>query len=366
MFLCRLPNFNELEQQRGKRNWQRWLSGHELPSADALAYVAERINPDDLRQCQRQIYATLKRNKMLQPRRGWMLAAVDGHEIGCSEARCCDHCCQRELKTKTGTKTQYYHRVVALQLLGQNFRLMLDVESVLPGEDEVAAAARLIERVLHHHPRSFDVLTADAIYLRPSVIHLMTQHDKHLVAVLEANQPDLLAEARTLLAREDPKVVCQDAKCEIEHRELDGFCTESITTPLRVLHSHEIKRGRRRVGNRWGPKVVEIDWYWATTLPTSLVPSETIANFGHGRREIENEGFNELVTHWHADHYFHHDCNAVIVLWLILFMAHAVFRCFYLRNLKAEVRRGHTVIYFARLLGRDLRSAERWWPPPPL
>ncbi len=89
--------------------------------------------------------------------------------------------------------------------------------------------------------------------------------------------------------------------------------------------------------------MVESDWYWATTLPISLAPSETIAHFGH---------------------YFHHHHNAVLVLWLILLMAHAVFHCFYLRNLKAEARRHHTVIYFARLLGRDLRTEESWWPPP--
>ncbi len=364
MFLCRLPSFNELEQHRGKRGWRRWLGGNELPSADALAYVAERIDPDDLRQCHGQIYAQLKRNKVLEPRRGWMLAAIDGHEIGHSEARCCEHCCQREIKTKSGTKIQFYHRIVLLQILGKDFRLMLDVESVLPGEDEVAAAQRLIERVLRNHPRSFDVLTADAIYLRPSVVNLMLEHDKHLVAVLKENQPELLSEARTLLAREEPKVICRDAKREIEHRELDGFQTESITTPLRVVHSHEVKRSRKRVGKRWEPKVVESDWYWATTLPTSLAPSETIADFGHSRWEIENEGFNELVTHWHADHYFHHHSNAVLVLWLILLMAHAVFHCFYRRNLKAEARRHHTVIYFALLLGRDVRIEESWWPPP--
>ena len=117
MFLCRVPSFNELEQQRDKRSWLKWLGGHQLPSADALAYVSERIDLDDLRRCHGQIYTQLKRNKVLQPRRGWMLAAVDGHEIGCCEARCCEHCCQREIKTKTGAKTQFCHRVVTLSLI---------------------------------------------------------------------------------------------------------------------------------------------------------------------------------------------------------------------------------------------------------
>ena len=31
-------------------------------------------------------------------------------------------------------------------------------------------------------------------------------------------------------------------------------------------------------------------------MPISLASSETVAQFGHDRWEIENEGFNELVT----------------------------------------------------------------------
>ena len=46
-----------------------------------------------------------------------------------------------------------------------------------------------------------------------------------------------------------------------------------------------------------------------------------------------------------------------------MFMAYAVFHCFHKRNLKSEKRRGHTAIYFARLIGPSMRE-DRWWPPP--
>jgi len=46
---------------------------------------------------------------------------------------------------------------------------------------------------------------------------------------------------------------------------------------------------------------------WATTLPEALAPSARVAvQYGRGRWQIENEGFNKLSNHWHADHYFHH------------------------------------------------------------
>ncbi len=84
MFCCRLPSFNELEQHRNKSSWTRWLGNHRLPSADELAYVSERIEPDSVRGCLGHIYFCLKRNKILAPQRGWMLATVDGHETHCT------------------------------------------------------------------------------------------------------------------------------------------------------------------------------------------------------------------------------------------------------------------------------------------
>ena len=106
IFACRIGSFNELEQHRGKPGWRRWLGKHDLPSADGLAYVSERIEPDDLRSCLGHVYSRLKRNKVLGPRRGWMLAAVDGHEINSSYKRCCDRCLTRELEVGGVKKTQ--------------------------------------------------------------------------------------------------------------------------------------------------------------------------------------------------------------------------------------------------------------------
>ncbi len=99
-------------------------------------------------------------------------------------------------------------------------------------------------------------------------------------------------------------------------------------------------------------------------MPSSLVEARTIFDFGHQRWKIENEGFNELVSRWHSGHCFHHHPNSILVLWLVMFMAHAVFHCFHKRNLKPELRRAHTGIYFARLIAACMRE-NRWWPPPP-
>ena len=364
MFVCRIGSFNGLEQLRGRSSWRRWLGKHGLPSADELGYVSERIEVGDLRACLGEVYSRLKRNKVLEPKRGWMLAAVDGHEINSSYKRCCERCSTREIECRSGTKVQYYHRLVAFQIIAEDFNFLLDLELLEPGEDEVAATLRLLERVLKNHPRCFDVLVADAIYLRPSMINFIREHGKHLIAVLKENQPELLLEARTLLEPEQPRrLVKEKPQQTIELRDMEGFTTETITEPVRIVWSHEETTRRERVAGEWVTTETVSDWFWGTTMEQTLASSETIALLGHDRWKIENEGFNEVVTHWNADHYFHHHPNSILVLWLMLFMAHAVFHCFHKRNLKSEQRERHSVIYFAELMAASLRC-EDWWPPP--
>lgn len=369
MFACRLPSFNELEQHRPSNSWKRWLGGHVLPCADELGYTSERIDLEGLRNCHGAVYARLIRNKVIAPLHGWMLAAIDGHELNSSYKRCCESCLQRTVTVGKEKKIQYYHRIVVLQIISKGFYFLLDLEPLLPGEDEPTAALRLIQRVLKRHPRCLDVLTGDAIYLRPSVIDLLSAHGKHLVAVVKDNQPELLSEARTLLALESPEhfrtaqAPGKPAR-DIELRQAEGFTTESIATPMRIVHAHETGIRRERIAGDWKQSPIDAHWYWATTMTMSMAVGRVIFEYGHDRWKIENEGFNELVTRWHSRHIFHHHPNSILVLWLMLFMAHAIFHCFHARNLKPAVRRGHTVIFFANLLAAAMRT-EHWWPPPP-
>ena len=83
------------------------------------------------------------------------MAVLDGHEQPTSYRRHCAGCRQRTVKTEQGERIQYYHRQVTLMLLpgsrseaGQTLRILLDCEPMLPDEDEVATALRLLTRVL--------------------------------------------------------------------------------------------------------------------------------------------------------------------------------------------------------------------------
>ena len=235
MFAARLPSFNALVQLRRSRSLNRWLGTRRLPSAKELAIVSESIDPAPLRDCLGDIMRRLRRNKVLRPRHGLMLAAIDGHETHSSYKRCHEGSLEREITVDGRKVVQYYNRFTVFQVIGEGFYFLLDLEPVLPGEDEVASAMRLLARVLAAHPRCFDVLTCDAIYLRPSMIGMLRDANKHFVAVLKENQPELLDEARRLLPAEPPafltlpKAPGKSAR-RAELRQADGFTTGTIDT----------------------------------------------------------------------------------------------------------------------------------------
>lgn len=112
-----------------------------MGSADTMGRVHAQMDTEGLRKGLHQIYARLKRNKALS---GMTVAVLDGHETHSSYRRHCAGCLRRTVRTEAGDRTQYYHRHVALMLLGKKLRLLLDMEPQRVGEDEVATALRVV------------------------------------------------------------------------------------------------------------------------------------------------------------------------------------------------------------------------------
>jgi hypothetical protein len=363
MFMCRLRSFHELDQYRSRNSWKRYL-GCFAPSDDEIGYETERIDLDSLREVLAHIYTRLMRNKVLLPISGWRVAAIDGHEIGCSYKRCCDQCLTREITVNDEIHTQYYHRIVIFQLLGKHYRLIIDAELLQPGEDEVGAATRMIKRVLIRFPRSFDILTADALYARAPLFNLLLAHGKHALAVLKDERRDIFADSRDLFHDQTPQTV-SNGSVTAQQWDMDGFTSwPQVDQPVRVVRSLESTKVRERIAGKWVNSEKTHDWIWVGTPSKQLLSTDAIVHFGHSRWQIENEGFNELVNEWHADHYFHHHHISITAIWLILFMAHAIFHAFVSRNLKPQKRSGHSTIHWAMQINAEFRLDHWWWPMP--
>lgn len=356
MGLCRLGSLNALGQTRGRSLWSKWL-GRALPSPDTIGRVATLLDVPSLRALGHHVYDRLKRGKALMPPPHGLLALVlDGHELHATYKRHCPGCLERTIHTANGDRIQYYHRLVSASLVTADLNLLLDAEPILPGDDEVAVALRLLERLIRDYPRAFDVIQGDALYADPRFFNWAIDHGKHAMAVLKNDRRDLLQDARRLFEDQLPTVV-QDASPRRQCWDMEGFTTwPQVKTPVRVIRSHETRSVRRQLDGQTHEDVT--DWYWVTTLEAQHASTGAIVQLGHRRWGIENEGFNELVNHYHADHVYRHEPTAMLVFWLLTQLCLNVFTAFYRRNLKPAARAAVSMLHVARLL-----LAELYLPP---
>lgn len=363
MFLSRLGSLNALEQSGSSAFWRRWLGGR-MPSADTVGRVCAKIEPDDVRAVQRRGYSRLQRMKALPPLAGGLRAAVlDGHESHASYLRTCDGCLQRTIKVGEGKRTQYYHRQVTLMLLTGRFPLPLDAEPIRRGEDEMAAALRLLDRVLVSYPRAFDLVIGDAYYADSRFFNYVIRRGKDAMAVLKDERRDLWEDAHSLFEPE-PSAVLWRGRTRCHCWDIAGFTTwTQVTKPVRVVRSVERRVVRRQLDDE--DEEITSEWVWVTTLPPARASLRTIVTFGHWRWAIENQGFNELTNRWHADHVYKHDPTAILVFYLLALLCLTVFLAFYHRNLKPVMRERYTMQHIARLIAAELLSCCSRSPPIP-
>lgn len=361
MFLSRLGSLHALEQTRPGRFWARWL-GQAMPSADSIGRICSRIDVSDVRTSVHQLYSRLKRMKALEPPvHGLMQAVVDGHESTASRKRCCSECCQRILHTQAGDVVEYYHRYAVLRLVGQDLSLMLDAEPVRPGEDELAASRRLVERVLDSYPRAFDVVAGDAIYANTEWFQFVLAQGKHALAVLKDNRPNLIGDARTLFGVLPASLDEPAGNRRRRSWDSDAFTSWPELAPrVRVVRSLETYTVRRQLDKQ--EEELSSDWLWVTTLPKARASTQTVVDMGHDRWTIENQGFNELVNRWHADHVYKHHPTAMLVFFLFSLLCLNVFMAFYRRNLKPAARQVASMLHVAQLIASELYASIRQGP----
>jgi len=352
MFWSRLGSLNALEEHRLSRFWKRWL-GCSPGSSDTLGRVHAGLVAQELREGLHHVYSRLKRNKALPGIGGLSVAVLDGHETHASYRRRCSGCLERTIHAEPGDKIQYYHRNVTLQLLtGSELRILLDLEPQRPGEDEVATARRLLDRVLARYPRAFQLLLADGLYAQAPFFNLLLAHGKHALVVLKDERRDLFQDACGLFAVTPP----EEGKYRSRHCQWwdvsDLTTWPQVNAPVRVIRSRETYQVRRQMTKE--VESITTEWVWATTLPVTQAATEQAVGFGHRRWDIENYGFNELANEWHSDHVYKHHPKAIESFLLVAFLAYNLFHAFWLLNLKPAVRRGRTYRYWVRLMAREL------------
>lgn len=245
--------------------------------------------------------------------------------------------------------TEYYHRGVVAHLIGFALPIVLDIEMIRPGEGEIVAARRLLERLLERYARFFDAVEGDALYFESALFELCRKHGKHLLAVLKENNPALLADARAVLAG-PPDLERLEKERLVRYWDQEGFTSGAIKQGVRVVRTEETRGGRERIANQWVARQKTSNWFWGTSIAQELMPARQIAQAGHERWSIENRIFGTLGIYWGLDHCFHHNPVAILNFILILFIAHTLVACFHQLNMKEPMRRRFTLIAVATQL----------------
>ena len=338
--LMRVPSFLQLQSETARPGWQR-LTGWPRPiSDDAFGYALERYYLQDLRQVLVEINKTLKRNKALESAKinGLLVVALDANEQFHSRHRCCEACCQRalQIKEKGGQLrevTEFYHRQVYAQLHGPVFSIILDLEPIGPGEDEAAAALRLLGRMRRTYgPRFFDVLTVDAWYATEPFFKAVHKLGWPVVAVLKQERYDIYQEA-TLLSRQQPP-----KQMEVHERQVKLWDVRELSfgksSSMRVVVAQESWEQNKRVGTEKIRQAVQSHWRWLLGPQLNGHGPEVIWRIGHQRWGVENHAFNELTQHYHLTHCPHHEPVAIVAWLLFLVLGFTLFELFFRLNSK--------------------------------
>ncbi len=347
--LLRVGSLLQLQSETARPGWQRLVGWPGTISDDALAYALERYSLEDLRQVLVWIGKTLKRNKALESAKinGLLVVALDANEQFHSRSRCCEACCQRtiEIKDKDGKVrevTEYYHRQVYAQLHGPHFSIILDLEPIRPGEDEAAAALRLLGRMRRTYgPRFFDVVTVDAWYTKEPFCKAVRKLGWAVVSVLKQERYEIYQEAMELSREQTPKHLRIDGR-EIklwDVRDLNFVGLEA----MRVVLAQEQWEQKKRVGAETIRETLQSQWLWLTDERLDGYGPEVIWRVGHQRWGIENHAFNELTQHYHLTHCPHHEPVAIIAWLLFLVLGFTIFELFFCLNGKLW-RQGRTTL----------------------
>jgi len=341
--VTRVSSYLDLAQQTTRKRWRRLCHLAQAISHDTFGYVTERMQPEDWRLNQAQVVKALKANKALESCKinGLLFLSVDGNEHFKSRSRCCARCCQRQVEEtgEDGQKhkvTEYYHRYVMAQLNGPKINVLLDTEPIRAGEEECAAALRLLGRIRRiYGPRFIDGISCDAWYAQGPFLRAVEKLGWFWIVVLKREDMNVYQEAQQLSQGQKP-----DASFEDEQRQRqvqlwevkDLEFSKHYGKVVRVVRSEERWVEKRVRGGCKEHKPRCSQWVWAASEELKGYPAAVVYHGGHRRWGIENKAFNELTQGYHLDHCYHHDPTSMLVQMLILIFGFTLFTAFSLHS----------------------------------
>lgn len=368
--VLRVPSFHQMAKDSARCGWRRLLKWDLPIKDDLMGYVTERYRLEDWREILVETNKTLKRKRAFDAAKvnGLLAVSIDANEQFNSRHRCCEACGRRTVKARNGVGQEievdeFYHRMVYASIQGPLFGVVLDVEPIRPGEEEAAAALRMLGRMRRlYGPRFFDVVTVDAWYTKTPFIRAVRRLGWGVVSVLKQERFTAYQEASTLVAAQTADCFAWEER-QIALREVrDLTLSEDGDEPTRIVLADEEWIQINRIAGRRVRTPRKSHWRWTASPELDPYPKQVIWRIGHQRWAIENHVFNELTQHYHLEHCPHHHPVAIIAWLLILVLAFNLFEVFVRLHGQLWQSAEVTLQELARRLDRSLEHPEELTP----
>jgi len=169
----RTPSTEQIGDLLRDRRWRArlGLKPEQGGSPDRLAQVLDGLATVEWNEMMLEDFFLARRAGILTDEGlyGKRCAALDLNELFKSEKIHCPQCQVREktVQDEKGEKRivkEYYHQAVALSWMSGPIPFVIGWEVLAPGEGELTAALRLLERLLPRLRRSLDLVLGDALY----------------------------------------------------------------------------------------------------------------------------------------------------------------------------------------------------------
>ena len=289
---------------------------------DALAYFTQRLDPAITRRAAITAVHAAKRHKAFDDC-PFIGLALDGTGAGRSQAKGCGWC--RPVRNQKREILGYHHQLVMISVVGTGLTLPLDVEPYGPGDSEYSAGRRLLARTLRNvGPRFADYVVVDGDYASAPFLHDVGDLGLHAVARLKNNLPELFTAAQKRFLSQPPHQVFRYGKDRVEIWDADDF------DPWQTLRWETVRVVRYR---QHKPDGTLCEAFWLTDFPRHRVSSRAIFRMAKSRWKIENEGFNDAKNRYGFEHICHHQCNSLLVVWLLTCLLLTVERLYRVRYL---------------------------------
>ena len=168
---------------------------------------------------------------------------------------------------------------------------------------------RLIERLKKRHGHFADVIVADALYLNAPFINTLKENGLEWVIRLKDERRMIFQNAERLFKQDEGKKASfWKGKKKIEVWDLSGFKMEGCPYKLRVVRYHE----------QWEENGKETERFMWLVTTLEAADYRVLWEMMHRRRDIEENGFHQLKTYYHAKHCYCRDAVETIFNLIII------------------------------------------------